>query len=252
MGATMAMATSSGDWGQLVLTNDDGYGAPGLEALERAIGDRGEIWVIAPAAQCSGCGHQVTTHAPIRIEERGPRRFAIHGSPADCIRVAVHVLDLRDAWVLSGINPGGNLGVDIHISGTVAAAREAAIWGLPAIALSHYIASGKTIDWDWAARQAVRTLDRARSQPLPVGSFWNVNFPHLDDGETEPPFVECPNDPSPLAVSYGIESGEARYAGRYADRPRRSGSDVDHCFSGRIAMTALSVIMPWDRIEPGP
>lgn len=233
----------------VVLTNDDGYGEPGLLALERAVesalGGRGEIWVIAPQDHLSGCGHQVSTHGSIELEWKGPRRLAVGGTPADCVRLAVRSLLPRIDWVFSGVNPGGNLGVDVHISGTVAAVREAAIWGIRGVAISHYIRTRKAIDWDWSARQAVRIWDLAqRSVPeWPVGGFWSVNLPHLDleSGDPNPEIVECPNDPSPLSVSYDIAENQARYQGRYSDRPRKTGFDVDVCFSGRIAVSALSI-----------
>src|SRR5262249_57858395 len=122
---------------KLLLTNDDGVFAPGLEALAEAAAELGEVLVVAPASHLSGCGHRVTTHGPIRVEQVAPGRVAVDGTPGDCVRVALHDLMPDADWVLSGINHGGNLGADVHHSGTVAAAREAVLHGRPAIALSH-------------------------------------------------------------------------------------------------------------------
>src|SRR5262249_28696264 len=109
-----------GDTMRLLLTNDDGIAADGLAALEAAARPRGELTVAPPLHVCSGCGHRVTTGTPLRVEEHGPGRFAVDGTPADCVRVALHALGGGFDFVLSGINAGGNLGADVFHSGTVA------------------------------------------------------------------------------------------------------------------------------------
>src|SRR4051794_1097407 len=108
----------------LLLTNDDGIEAPGLAALYAAAEGPGARWVVAPTGHYSGCGHVVTTHAPVTIVRQGRDRFGVDGTPADCVRMALHHLEPGLSWVLSGINAGGNLGTDTHHSGTVAAVRE--------------------------------------------------------------------------------------------------------------------------------
>ena len=124
----------------IALTNDDGIDAPGLMALREAVAQVSEepVWLIAPDSHLSGCGHQVTTHQPLRIEERAEGHIAVSGTPADCTRLALTHLCPEARWLLSGINFGGNLGVDEYISGTVAAVREATILGVRAIAFSQY------------------------------------------------------------------------------------------------------------------
>ncbi len=136
----------------LVLTNDDGIDAPGLDALREAVSGLGHVMAVAPAGPQSGCGHAVTTHRPIWHEARGLGQFAVEGTPADCVRLALHHLAPEASWFLSGINAGGNLGVDVYHSGTVAGAREAVLHGRPAIAVSQYIAKGRPIDWEAATR----------------------------------------------------------------------------------------------------
>ena len=112
---------------RILLTNDDGIDAPGLAALRDAAAVLGgDLVVVAPAECHSGCGHRVTTDRAIRVEELARGRFRVGGTPADCVRIAVAQLVPDAALVLSGINAGGNLGADVHHSGTVAAAREAA------------------------------------------------------------------------------------------------------------------------------
>ncbi len=233
----------------LILTNDDGIDAPGLAALGRAATGLGRLATIAPAGPESSCGHAVTTHRSVRIEPQGPGRFAVDGKPADCVRLGLAHLEPRAAWVISGINAGGNLGVDVYISGTVAAAREAVLHGRPAIALSHYIYRSRPIDWELAAARGRRVLDQLLELPWEPGTLWNVNLPHLEPHEPEPEVVFCPLDPSPLPLSYRLEAGEATYTGVYRDRARQPGCDVDVCFSGRISVSRLR-LFPLDLPVP--
>ena len=123
---------------RFLLTNDDGIDAPGLAALERVVPNGGRPLIVAPSREQSGMSHAVTTHAPLILEAAGERRWAVDGAPADCVRVALHRFGGEVDCVLAGINSGGNLGSDVFYSGTVAAAREAALRGLPAVAVSHY------------------------------------------------------------------------------------------------------------------
>ena len=232
----------------LILTNDDGIDAPGLAALAAAAAGLGEIRVVAPLGPWSSKAHAVTTHGPIRIEPRPGGRFAVDGSPADCVRLALHHLAPGAAWVLAGINAGGNLGADVHHSGTVAAAREAVLHGRPAIALSHYIARGRPIDWTAATRRAAAVLRDLLARPWVPGTFWNVNLPHPEPGAPEPAVVSCPLDPSPLPLSFRIEGDFAHYDGDYQRRARVPGGDVATCFGGRIAVTLVTL----DQARPGP
>jgi 5'-nucleotidase len=232
----------------LLLTNDDGWDAPGLAALWQAAAELGRCQLVAPIGPMSGCGHCVTTHAPIAITSQGEDRVAVAGTPADCVRLALNHLAPGAAWVLSGINAGGNLGADVYHSGTVAAVREGVLHGVPGIALSHYIARGRAIDWPRAARWAVRVLGRLMVSPREPGTFWNVNFPHLGPDDPEPEIVCCPLDPSPLPLTYHVEAGQAIYNGDYQSRARRPLGDVDVCFGGRIAVTLIRVF----DAEPAP
>ena len=120
----------------------------------------GRCRLAAPTGPLSGCGHRVTTGAPIAITPLGDDRFAVDGTPADCVRLALDHLTPGVDWVLSGINAGGNLGADVYHSGTVAAVREGVLHGKPGIALSHYIAAGRVIDWLRASRWAAEVLRR--------------------------------------------------------------------------------------------
>mgnify|MGYP000894931129 CR=1 FL=1 len=166
----------------------------------------------------------------------------VGGTPADCVRLALRALDLRPAWVLSGVNAGGNMGQDIVISGTVAAAREAAYHGLRAMALSHYLIRDLAVDWlrvgEWAG-ELMRELSGAA---LADGEFWNVNLPHHPPGTLGlPERLPCHPARSPLNVSYAPTEHGHVYTASYAERPQDPGSDVEVCFSGRVAVSRLRI-----------
>lgn len=224
-----------------LLTNDDGYDAPGILALRRAVEGMGECRVIAPLAAESGCGHRVTTHETLRVTRRDDGVLAVSGTPADCVRLGRHHLAADAQWVFSGINAGGNLGADIHHSGTVAAVREGAMRGLPGVAVSQYVARGRAIDWSRAERWTRKVIAELLARPCPPGAFWNVNLPSLEPGEPDPELVYCPIDPSPLPLDFAIELDGAVYRGDYHGRCRREAADVDVCFGGRIAVSLARV-----------
>ncbi len=221
----------------LILTNDDGIDAPGIRALQRALDGNGII--VAPKGHLSGCGHQVTTDRPIHVGRLSDTEYAVGGTPADCSRLAITHLCPDVEWVLSGINAGGNLGVDVYMSGTVAAVREAVILGIPGIAISHWIKKPLVIDWEWATEWTAMLLRELFSLPLDPGSFWNVNLPHLEPGAAEPDVVLCEPSTQPLPVQYRIEEDQYYYIGEYGKRERVPGTDVDVCFSGNIAVTKI-------------
>jgi len=225
---------------KIVLTNDDGFGAPGLEALTAAAQGLGHLTVIAPHTALSGCSHRVTTDSPLRFSTRGPDAHSVEGTPADCVRVALHRLVPEFDWVLSGINSGGNLGADVYYSGTVAAAREAVLHGRPAIALSHYRRRAVPVDWMRAAAWIAPLLAKLMKSPWSAGLMWNINLPHLDPGAPDPAIVFCGLDPSPLPLSYRHEEHDLlHYDGNYHLRQRVPDKDVALCLSGNITVTEL-------------
>ena len=221
----------------IILTNDDGIDAPGIRALQQAV--TGESVIVAPPTQYSGCGHQVTTQRGMKLEKRSIREYVLDGTPVDCTRVAITQIATNTKLVLSGINAGGNMGTDVYISGTVAAVREAAIHGIPGIAISHWIKRPLVIDWEVASRWTSRVLKDLLSRPAPPCSFWNVNLPHLEPDQPEPKIILCEPSIAPLPVNYRIEDDMYYYHGEYAKRDRHPGTDVDICFSGNIAVTLI-------------
>jgi len=224
---------------KLLLTNDDGIDAPGLAALIEALLPCGEVIVVAPLGAHSGCGHRVTTHGPVRVQQRGRNRFAIDGTPADCTRIGLTQLCPDAEWVVAGINAGGNLGWDVYPSGTVAAAREAAFLGKPALAVSHYHRKEWEFDWPLAAGWTTAIFQAILTKTTPAGTYWNANLPHLPSTAARPEIVFCPLDVHPLPVEYHDREGAFHYISRYHERRSAPDSDVDVCFSGRIAVTEL-------------
>lgn len=167
----------------ILLANDDGIFSPGLLALREALLAWGEVEVVAPAVEQSGVGHSITYLSPLQVEERfqnGERLgWAVHGSPADCVRLGVvEFCKRRPDLVVSGINLGANRGIDVLYSGTVAAAIEGAFFQIPSFALSqdHSV----PVDYEQTAKQAVpiiqELLVHKQSSDLQCG-LWNINFP---------------------------------------------------------------------------
>ena len=224
---------------RILLTNDDGIDAPGLAVLADLCREWGDVVVVAPDQERSGCGHATTTSRPLRVADRGPGRFAVDGTPADCVRLGLTRLAGEVDWVVSGINRGGNLGVDIHLSGTVAAAREAALAGRPALALSQLVRSGRPLSLEAMGLRARLVLEQAMGTHPGSLAFWNANLPHPQADEAGVPIVVCPPDPSPLDVRFEPDADGFRFAGSYHGRARREGHDIAVCFGGSISLSRI-------------
>jgi len=168
---------------RILLTNDDGITAPGLIALYRGLAEFGSVEVVAPTTCRSGTSHSITYIEPLGYEEVTVAGhftgIGVHGSPADCVKLAYHVLfeDELDL-VVSGINDGANVGINMHYSGTVAAAMEAAFLGIPAVAVS--VSSGATVDFDQAGSAACSLLKSL--WPLQARDVINLNIPNPAQG----------------------------------------------------------------------
>jgi len=239
---------------KFLVTNDDGISAPGISALATAASRFGEIVVVAPEDAHSGCGHRVTTFEPISVRADQAGWWAIGGTPADCARVGIRELAVDCDWVLAGVNAGANLGVDVFMSGTVAAVREGALLGRPGIAFSHYKTREGTFDWGFAADMVGRVMDRILAGKIDPGLFWNVNLPDLSSekigGESVlpgelgipcPELIDCSPGRGHLPVEFTRKHDALIYQGVYQDRPRESGDDVDVCFGGNVAVTKMSI-----------
>jgi 5'-nucleotidase len=175
------------------------------------------------------------------VDRPDARTHVVHATPADCTRLAVKQLVPELDWIVAGINLGANLGSDVYQSGTVAAAREAAILGIRGLAISQYIARDWTVDWSASKAQATRCLAAIMQQPLAAGQYWNINLP--SPLTAIPPVAHrlCPLDTHPHHYRYARDNETYRYEGIIHDRPRSAGSDVDVCFNGRISVSLLEI-----------
>ncbi len=273
---------------RILLTNDDGIHAPGFEAIYEAFIDRTgerkspvaeEVWPVAPLTVQSGTGHGVTFHTPLMItrEQVSPTMsgLAVDGRPADCVKLAISSLwperfgqGQRPDLVVSGLNAGANVGINVIYSGTVAAALEAAFLGVPAVAFSLLLGRGKT-RFDIAAAQARRVLELLVSAARPgdpsgllgAHACLSVNIPVCEGErpwEREPQIVVCPMNTHGMVDAYERRvspSGEVYYwsaGGAMEFRAADAGTDVEQIMLGRITITPLLYdlthrerIVPW-------
>ncbi|MGH6878379.1 MAG: 5'/3'-nucleotidase SurE [Rhizomicrobium sp.] len=170
---------------RILVTNDDGIHAPGLavaERIARALCD--EVWVVAPEMEQSGASHSLTLALPLRLREVDSRRFAVTGTPTDCVMMAIAELmaEARPTLVLSGVNRGANLADDVTYSGTIAGAMEGTALGVPSIALSqgYGAGGGRDVDWSCAETFGPQLVAKLVAIGWPADVLMNVNFP---DGE---------------------------------------------------------------------
>ena len=171
---------------RILITNDDGIDAEGLAVLERvahAMSD--DVWTVAPETDQSGLSHSLTLSSPLRLRKLGDKRFAVRGTPTDCVIMAVRkVMDGLPDLVLSGINAGQNICEDVSYSGTVAGAMEGMMLGIRSIALSQAFAPGSDREalWNTAEAHAPAVIEKLAGFPLPPGHLLNVNFPAVEAG----------------------------------------------------------------------
>lgn len=167
---------------RILVSNDDGFESPGIQALADAAAAFGTVWVVAPEREQSAQSHSLTLQSPLRARRRGDRRYIVNGTPADCIYLGIHgLMDGPPDLVLSGINRGSNLGNDVHYSGTVAAAREASFTGIPAIAFSLHldVAEDVVCQWETACDVVRQVVPVVRDGGLPPRTLLNVNVPNV-------------------------------------------------------------------------
>src|SRR6266403_852926 len=164
---------------RILISNDDGIGSPGIKLLEKIAAElSSDVWVVAPELEQSGASHSFTPR-PLRLQEVGHQRYSVDGTPTDCVLLAVKRL-LRDHppdLVLSGINGGSNVGEDLTYSGTVAAAMEATLLGIPAMALSQDYRAGQAVPWQTGEAYGPEVIRRLLHLPWPEHTLFNINFP---------------------------------------------------------------------------
>ena len=242
---------------RILVTNDDGISAPGLEVAEEIAatlaGPDGEVFVVAPAFEQSGVAHCVSYVRPMRLEPLGPRRFAVEGSPADCVLAGIHEI-LKDGLpdlVISGVNRGHNVAEDTVYSGTVGGAMEAALHGVRAVALSQYYGPPglERADPFDAARAhgagLLRRLVEAAAWPSgPYGVFYNVNFPALPGAEVRG--VRATRQGSRPSPTFGVLRHVAPNGRTFlwlthghGNADGAQGSDSRECHDGYVTVTPL-------------
>ncbi len=168
---------------RILISNDDGINAPGIAALERIARTlSNDVWVVAPDGEQSAAGHSLTLRRPLRLRQLDGRHFAVDGTPTDSVLLGVNrvLRDKKPDLVLSGINFGANLGEDVTYSGTVAAAMEATILGIPSIAFSQFYAPGWDMTWQTAEHWAPRIIRKVTQAGWGRDVLINVNFPSCD------------------------------------------------------------------------
>ncbi len=160
----------------ILLSNDDGYFAPGLICLHRYLAEQHQVTVVAPDRNCSGASNSLTLEVPIRVSKTESGFYSVTGTPSDCVHLGTyHVIDKAPDIVVAGINTGANLGDDVLYSGTVAAAMEGRSLGMPAIAVS--LVGNK--HFETAAHVVTRVIERLKDNPLPIDKILNINVPDI-------------------------------------------------------------------------
>lgn len=167
---------------RILITNDDGIGAPGIYVLEKIAAQLSDdIWIVAPAEEQSGAGHSLTLNRPVRLRQHAEKRFSVTGTPTDAVMMALKkVLPSAPDLILSGVNRGANLGDDVTYSGTVSAAMEGALAGVRSIALSQVYArndSGEEVSFDAAEAWGAKVIRPLVNLPFAPRTLINVNFP---------------------------------------------------------------------------
>ena len=176
---------------KILLTNDDGVHAPGLAALIKRVSEVAQIVTVAPDREQSAVSHALTLHHPLRAARISENVFSVDGTPTDCVNLGIHsLLSFRPDLVISGVNRGGNMCDDVTYSGTVAAALEATLMGIPAIAVS-LATNGAGENFDAAALFAARLAQTVYERGLPPDTFLNVNVPDLPEDQLLAPLITC-------------------------------------------------------------
>ena len=230
---------------RILVTNDDGINAPGLKVLERIAAKLSrDVWVVAPELEQSGAGHSLTLRRPLEVRRISDRRFAVDGTPTDCVLIAVnHLIDgRRPDLVLSGVNRGSNMGEDVTYSGTIAAAMEATLLGMRAIAISQQ-RDGQHVTWRLVLKNGPEVVKRLVSVPWTEGVLMNVNFPHLTKGDISGMRVVRQGRRAAnieVAHAVGPTGRKFLWIGDFtSDNPVRGGTDLWAVRTGAIAITPL-------------
>jgi 5'-nucleotidase len=246
---------------RILLTNDDGIDAPGIEALHGALQGLGEVVTIAPSTVQSASSHGITFHDPLMCAEVAVsdtmRGISVAGRPADCVKLALRAIwaerfgaGARPDLTISGMNMGANVGINVIYSGTVAAAFESAFLGVPAIAVSLHLGNRARTRYGRAARIARAVIDRVLAHPLDQHGVININIPRIEDDDAPMPPVRV--------VEMNIAAGTETYQRRVSPEGREyywaagdgmsfvhtaPESDVEALFEGCVTVTPLTYVL---------
>ncbi|MGE0845690.1 MAG: 5'/3'-nucleotidase SurE [Flavobacteriaceae bacterium] len=236
---------------RILVTNDDGIHAPGLKVLERiALELSQDVWIVAPETDQSGASHSLTLNNPLRLRQVSERRYAVQGTPTDCVIMGVRHILLEDPpdLVLSGVNRGQNLADDVTYSGTIAGAFEGALLGVRSIALSqaYNFGEGQEIRWETAEAHGPETIRKLLTVMDDPGVVMNVNFPNCDPGDVAGTEVtrQGKRDQNLLYLD-GRKDGRGNpyywlgFARKLSNPPQ--GSDLRAVYDGRISVTPLAL-----------
>lgn len=232
---------------RILLTNDDGINAPGMKVLQRiARSLSNDVWVVAPEGEHSGASHSLTLTAPLRLRKISAKKFAVEGTPTDCVMMAMNqvMADNPPDLLLSGVNRGANMGEDVTYSGTIAAAMEGTLVGVPSIALSQSFANRKVMHWPTAEQHASDIIRRLVAIGWSRDVLMNVNFPDCLPGDVKGVEVvrQGRRDFSSLNIEQRIDARERPYywiGFRPIQGQPEEGTDIRATEEGRIAITPL-------------
>lgn len=234
---------------RILVTNDDGIHAPGLKVLEKIARQlSNDVWVVAPETEQSGAGHSLTLTLPLRVRQVSRRKFAVRGTPTDCVMMAMNQLvsGNRPDLVLSGVNRGANMGEDVTYSGTIAAAMEGTLLGVPSVALSQTYLNSHPPKWATAEHHGPDLIRRLVAIGWPSDVLMNINFPDVLHGAVKD-IVVCRQgrrDISNLHIDARIDAREQPYYW-LGFRPRKGkpkpNTDLAAVDAGNISVTPLQL-----------
>lgn len=234
---------------RILVTNDDGIHAPGLKVLEKIARQlSNDVWVVAPETEQSGAGHSLTLTLPLRVRNVSRRKFAVRGTPTDCVMMAMNQLipGNRPDLVLSGVNRGANMGEDVTYSGTIAAAMEGTLLGVPSVALSQTYLNAHPPKWATAEHHGPDLIRRLVAIGWPSDVLMNINFPDVLHGAVNGVVVcrQGRRDVSNLHIDARVDAREQPYYW-LGFRPRmgtpKPNTDLAVVDAGNISVTPLQL-----------
>jgi len=234
---------------RILVSNDDGIHAPGLKVLERIARSLSkDVWVVAPEQEQSGAAHSLTLHLPVRVRKISARRFAVSGTPTDCVLLGLKEIvpaSQKVDLVLSGVNCSSNVGDDVSYSGTVAAAMEGTVLGVPSIAFSQACGERDKIHWQTAERHAPALIKKLIKTGWPKNTLININFPDCTPANVKGTKL-CKQGKRVVSVALSERhdpKGRPYYwlGGDRENKVEQPDVDVDRLEAGYITVTPLGM-----------